>query len=165
MVSLEPLPLLEGLSLTYAYVDHDQAEPRVGRLVWTVESVSSEAGSRRAKVSLRWDDQAPVWCEVIADEGGVRTDGALDIKLPLNEDDEWRAEGEEYHLRRVLSLSSTGRALERDYEGCLEIGLSNEDTDSGRRWYAPGVGLVREDWTGESRNTSLVLVNARFPRR
>lgn len=165
MVTLEPLPLLEGLSLIYAYVDHDHSEPRVGRMVWTVESVSDEKGARLAKVSLRWDGRPALTCEVVASREGIRVDGALDIKLPLREDDEWRVENEEYPLRRVLSLSSTGRALERDYEGCLEIGLSNEDTDSGRRWYAPGVGLVREDWTGESRNTSLVLVHARFPRR
>jgi hypothetical protein len=164
VVTLDYAPLAKGLTLFYALVDHDAPEPRVRRLIWTVEEAGEASGARVARVSLRWDERPKILAEVRASAEGVWTDGALDLKLPPVENDEWRAEGDAHPLRRVLSLGSTGRGLERDYHGCLEVGLTNEDTDSGRRWYAPGVGLVREDWTGESRNSTLALIRFSAPR-
>lgn len=153
------VPIQKGLTLTYVFVDHGHAEPAVSRVVWSVE----ESSAGLAKVSIRVDAGPPAYSQVRVDAAGVWTDGLLDIKLPPREGDEWRVD-DAYPVRRVLSLDAVARALDKDYEGCLEIGLTNEDTDSGSRFYHPRVGLVREDWSGESRNTSLVLVGVRAGR-
>jgi hypothetical protein len=152
-LSTDYLPLEKGLTLTYVFVDHAHAQPDVTRVVWKVE----ELDGGLAKASIRVGSRPPVFSELRKDEAGVRVDGVLDLKLPLVEGAEWRGGAV---VRRVLSFDAVARALDRDYEGCLEVGLTNEDTDSGSRFYHPRVGLVREDWSGESRDTSLILISA-----
>lgn len=158
-------PLAKGLTLFYAYVDFNEAEPAVRRLKWKVEEVVEQGQAKKAVISTQWDAEAPKTHELKLDAQGVWNAAALEVKLPPQEGDEWTVEGDPYPMRRTLSLEAEAQAFDRTYEDCLEVGASNEDTDSCSRYYFPGIGLVREEWTGESRNSTLALVHCVIPRR
>lgn len=164
MTSPDYQPLLPGLALYYVQVDYDAEEPRVESLAWKVEEVRQRDGVVTARVSARRGLEDPRDYELRRDGRGLWLGKSLEIKLPPVLDESWRAEGDPYPLRRTLSLKARASAVAKDFEDCLEVGVSNEDTDSGNRWYAPGLGLVLERWSGESRNSVLSLVGWSLPR-
>lgn len=164
MTPLDYQPLLPGLTLYYAWIGYDALEPEVGRLVWKVEEVHEQGGVKTARVSTRRDEKPPQSHELRLDAQGLWSGRTLELKLPPVLDESWTAEDDAYPLRRVLSLEARAATAAKEFEGCLEIGLTNEDTDSGGRWYYPGLGLVLERWSGESRNTALSLIHWSLPR-
>lgn len=156
--------MIPGLTLYYAYVDRDRPQPEVGRLIWKVEESQESGRTTLARISSRWNEAAPKISELREDESGIWSGATLELKLPAVLDDSWTAEDDPYPLRRVLAVEARAATVVKDFEGCLEIGLTNEDTDSGSRFYYPGLGLVLERWTGESRNTILSLIHWTLPR-
>ncbi len=157
-------PLIPGLTLCYAHVDYSSREPEVSRLVWRVERVSRNGSGVRAQVKAQWGASPPRTHEVLADEKGIWVGKNLEIRLPPRLNDSWEVEEDDYYFRSVFSLKAKAGTMVRDFKGCLEIGFSNQDTDSGTRLYAPGIGLVREQRNGETFNSVLSLAHWEIPR-
>lgn len=157
-------PLHEGWTYYYASVNFGEVVPSVVRLERRIESVARQGDSTLARVSVREGLAPPRIEEVRLTPAGVWVDGLLEIKLPARENDEWNVE-DRHFLRRVLSLDAQTPGVSRKfyYEHCLEVGAGNTDTDSASKFYSPGLGLVREDWEGESRNETLVLLYIKKP--
>jgi hypothetical protein len=156
-------PLLPGLTLYYVHVGYDCLEPTVERFAWKVEEVREAGGVKTARVSTRRGAQPSKSHELRLDSQGLWLEKSLELKLPAVLGESWTAQGDAYPLRRVLALKARAAAVAKEFEGCLEVGLASEDTDSGSRWYSPGLGLVMERWSGENRNTVLSLVHWTLP--
>lgn len=157
-------PLIKGLTLIYAHVDYDSSQPEVSRMIWRVEDVAKNGGVKTARVSVRWGDSKPRLQELRADDQGVWAGKNLEIRLPPKLNDKWEVADDFYYARAVFSLKAKASAMSKDFENCLEVGFSNEDTDSGSRLYAPGIGLVREQRSGETYNSVLSLAHWEIPK-
>jgi hypothetical protein len=99
------------------------------------------------------------------DSNGAWVGKNLEIRFPTKLDDSWDVEDDQYYKRMVLSTKAKAGTIVKEFTGCLEVGFTNEDTDSGSRFYAPGFGLVREEWAGETENSVLSLADWRIPRQ
>lgn len=157
-------PLVAGLTLYYVHVDRDRPEPELGRLIWRIEEVQESGRVKSARIMRRWNEDPPKYSELRLDDRGLWAGTTLEVKLPIVLEDSWTALDDEYPVRRVLGVEARASTVVKDFEGCVEVGLTNEDTDSGSRFYAPGLGLVLERWSGESRNTILSLIHWKLPR-
>ena len=164
MDDLEHVPFLKGLTLYYAYLERDDAVPGLSQMVWRIEHVSGSGRDRTAAATRRWGDAAPVTQTLHQTPQGLFIDGILEIKYPVVEGDSWRVEGDAMPLRSILSVDAEALTMVKTFPGCLELGFTNEDTDSGSRLYAPGVGLVREQCSGEGNNGILSLIHWVVPR-
>lgn len=158
-------PLVAGAALYYVHVDYSQAEPEVTRMIWRVVSVTQDGDALRAQVTKQWGAAAPQAHELRVDGKGAWAGKNLEIRFPLKPGDSWDVADDPYYKRMILSTKAKAATIVKDFTGCLEVGFTNEDTDSGSRFYAPGLGLVREEWAGESENSVLSLADWRIPRQ
>ena len=156
-------PLVRGMALYYAYVDYSRSEPEVSRMVWRVEQTGRKDGALLARISTRWGAGAPSFHEARVDARGVFVAEKLELRLPPKAGDSWKVERDPYFLRVVNSVKAPASGINRDFKDCVEVGFTNEDTDSGSRFYAPAIGLVRETWLGETYNSVLALAHWEIP--
>lgn len=161
---LDYVPFIKGLTLHYAYLEREDAVPGLSQMVWKIEKVSGSGHDRTAVASRRWGDAEPATQTLHQTPQGLFIDGILEIKYPVALGDSWRIEGDAMPLRSVLSTDAEGLTMVKTFPDCLEIGFTNEDTDSGSRLYAPGLGLVREQCSGEGNNSILSLIHWVVPR-
>ncbi|UPT75386.1 MAG: hypothetical protein M0D55_06775 [Elusimicrobiota bacterium] len=156
-------PLIAGATLYYVHVDYSQSEPEVTRMILRVVSAAQDGDTLRAQVTKQWGAAAPQTQELRVDGKGAWAGKNLEIRFPPKLGDAWDAADDPYYKRMILSTKAKARTIVKDFTDCLEVGFTNEDTDSGSRFYAPGLGLVREEWAGESRNSVLSLADWRIP--
>ena len=158
-------PLIAGSALYYVHVDYSTAEPTVTRMIRRVVSVTQDGDVLRAQITKQWGAAAPQAHELRVDSKGAWVGKNLEIRFPIKLDDSWDVENDQYYKRMVFSKKAKAGTITKEFTGCLEVGFTNEDTDSGSRFYAPGFGLVREEWTGETENSVLSLADWRIPRQ
>ena len=156
-------PLIAGAALYYVHVDYSQSEPEVTRMILRVVSAAQDGDALRAQVTKQWGAATPQTQELRVDGKGAWADKNLEIRFPPKLGDAWDAADDPYYKRMILSMKAKAGTIVKDFTDCLEVGFTNEDTDSGSRFYAPGLGLVREEWAGESRNSVLSLADWRIP--
>jgi hypothetical protein len=133
------LPLKPGMRLDYAVrragetrtlvVEHSAGE-RGGvrvRRTWTSEDGSVETDASRG--------------ERRAD--GVYVDGELALPLPVRPGAAWSLPPRSF---RAADLDAAAETPAGRFSGCLRVDymIGGGDGGCGERWYAPGVGLVRE---------------------
>lgn len=111
-----------------------------------VSSVTNAAGRTVAKCSRTtlWNEELPTVeeYEVVKDADGIRRDGVIELKFPLQKGTEWIISPRRYTIEALDAEVST---LAGRFTGCLRVAylIAEGDGGSGERWYAPGVGLVK----------------------
>lgn len=112
-----------------------------------------DTGSRDIEIVKRIDD---------IDHQGIFEGGRLLLPLPLKIGYSWA----EYPLQfTVDSFDATTVVPAGEFRHCLYIKylIAGGDAGWGRRFYAPGIGLVREDYSGEASGWSRILINHNVP--
>lgn len=146
------LPLEPGLRLEYAL---SRAQ---GRETLVVEHSSGPDGGVCVRRTWRASDGKKETETSRAErrEGGVYFDGELVLPLPVRVGAAWARPPREY---RVEDLDASAETPAGRFAGCLRVGylIAAGDGGSGERFYAPGLGLVRETCADESDPFELVL--------
>jgi hypothetical protein len=162
----ELFPIVPGSACYYAFVDYNPSEPEVTRAIRRVLSAAPfppDGEGLVATMSWQWGAREPLSVQLRATKAGVWVDGSEELRFPVRPGQSWEADDDPYPNRTVLGVGLHVWTPDRAYDGCVEIGFTNESTDSGSRFYAPGVGLVKELWTGENFNSVLILVSTKGP--
>lgn len=81
----------------------------------------------------------------------------IEIPIPLFKDKRW---SDDKYENRVIGFSSTVKIGNKTYTNCLKI-LGNSKTETGKteRYYADGIGLIKEVIKTEDKTDILTLVN------
>ncbi|MEF3281046.1 MAG: hypothetical protein K6357_08810 [Elusimicrobiota bacterium] len=82
----------------------------------------------------------------------------FEIPIPLFKDKRWSENGNE---NRVIGFSSRVQTSNNVYENCLKIltHLKSSEFNKIERYYAPGIGLVKEVIKSEDKTDIITLVN------
>ena len=96
--------------------------------------------------------------EVVEDASSVRVDGVVELPEPPVLGAAWEAAGDSC---RIAALDAFVEVPGGRFRGCLRVAylISGGDAGSGERYYAPGVGLVREVRSDEADPFERVLVS------
>ncbi len=148
-------PLLPGLVLAY----RTKSLEGQGRLKIEVLSLEAAGGLLRAKCRRTSALAGRVKVsefEVVQDERGVHADGGLDLPLPPDVGRRWSRGAASYAVEADDAVTTVPAGT---YRGCLRVAyrLAGGDAGGGERFYAPGVGLVRELCTDETDPFELAL--------
>ncbi|MBI2362562.1 MAG: hypothetical protein HYV15_04185 [Elusimicrobia bacterium] len=147
-------PVAAGMFWTY------EAVSARGRRVVRVEIVAAEAsgGVTRAAGRSRVDDGAWLEFSVVAGPDAVRVEGVVELPLPPVVGAVWTAGGDSL---RIASDRAAARTPAGRFTGCLrvEVLLSGGDAGSAERYYAPGLGLVRESVSEEGDPSDKALLS------
>ena len=83
--------------------------------------------------------------------------------IPLTDGEKWSHEGSSWCT--VMSLLASVRVPAGEFTHCLQVRSASggDDVASYDRYYALGVGLVREDYSNEARAWSLKLISHNIP--
>ncbi|OGS37264.1 MAG: hypothetical protein A2506_04025 [Elusimicrobia bacterium RIFOXYD12_FULL_66_9] len=152
------LPLVPGLHLEYAL---SRAQ---GRETLVVEHSAGPDGSVNVRRTWRTtegkEESETSRAERRAD--GVYFDGELVLPLPPRAGVSWARPPREY---RVEETSASAETPAGRFTGCLHVVylIAAGDGGSGERFYAPGLGLVRETCADESDPFELVLTSSSRP--
>src|SRR5437763_1567826 len=114
------------------------------RSSWTQ---GSDTGSRKFKIVRR--------------ENGIYEGYALLLPLPLEIGYSWSGD----YLYTVDSFDATTVVPAGEFRNCLLITylIAGGDAGWGRRYYAPGIGLIREDHSDEASPWSRILTSHNVP--
>lgn len=146
------LPLEPGLRLEYAL------SRALGRETLVVEHAAAAGGAvnvrRTWRTSEGKEESETSRAERRAD--GVYYDGELVLPLPARAGASWARPPREY---RVEELGASAETPAGRFSGCLRVGylIAAGDGGCGERFYAPGLGLVRETCADEADPFELVL--------
>lgn len=157
----EFFPLIKGRALEYDLADGDGR----GILITEFGEVTRGSGVWRAKVRqlIQRGDDAPEGFDYVVtkDAGQVVTSAwGLELKLPLRKGQAWRRGPADF----VVETLSARKAVPcGDFKGCLELSflIASGDAGGGRRFYAPGVGLIYASSTDEADPFELSLSRIR----
>lgn len=164
MPELDYFPFIAGLKLYYASVSYSAMVPSVVRLFRTVASVARDDGGTTAVITDQWGADPAKSYPLRLDAAGLWDSRTLLFPLPLKVGASWEADAVRFPMCSVASLKAKASTLWGDYANCLQVDFGDEDTGSGSRFYAPGVGLVREQFGGEGDPWALVLLDVQMPR-
>lgn len=147
-------PVAAGMFWTY-----ESASSR-GRRVVRVEIASAETsgGVTRAAGRSRVGDGAWLEFSVVAGPDAVRVEGVVELLLPPVVGASWTAGGDRL---RIASDRAVVRTPAGRFTDCLkvEVLLSGGDAGSAERYYAPGLGLVRESVSEEGDPSDKALLS------
>ena len=87
---------------------------------------------------------------------GIVTGGRKEFPLPPEAGKKWT---ESPDFCRIQSLDGTCETPAGKFDGCMKVStlIAEGDGGSAERWYAPGTGLVREEYNAEDKQCSLIL--------
>lgn len=147
-------PLKTGLFWTYESLTSQ------GRRLLRVEIVSAltTRGVTRASGRSRVDTNPWLGFIVVAEAGAVRVDGLLELPVPPAVGAAWEAGGDALRIAAADAVVDTPAGR---FENCLRVVvlIAGGDAGSGERFYAPGLGLVREVLSDESEPSEKSLVS------
>ncbi|MBI3297350.1 MAG: hypothetical protein HYZ75_04240 [Elusimicrobia bacterium] len=147
-------PLEAGRFWTY------EVETPRGRKVIRVEVVSAEsfAGSTRAACRSRVDERPWLDFSVVADASSVRVEGVVELPEPPAVGASWATANEALRIADDDAVVETPAGR---FEGCLRVVvlIAGGDAGSGERFYAPGLGLVREALSDEAEPSEKSLLS------
>lgn len=155
MTPLDFLPLEPGLRLEYSL---SRAQ---GRETLVVEHSAGEGGGvcvRRRWRTVEGKEESET-SRAERREDGVYFDGEKVLPLPARVGTVWSRPPREY---RVSDLKAAAQTPAGCFTGCLRVVylIAAGDGGSGERFYAPGLGLVRETCADESDPFELVLTSS-----
>ncbi len=138
----EHFPLKPGLTLEYS-IRSAQGE---GRIVFNVLTTAKEGNVVRAQCrrTTSWEGEDRHYdYEVREDSTGVFSGKTKEFPLPLAVGLDWGAPPRNY---RVAALDAEVSVPGGTFKNCLRITylIAGGDAGSGERFYAPGVGYVKE---------------------
>ena len=149
------LPLEPGLRLEYSL---SRAQ---GRETLVVEHSAGQGGAVNVRRSWRTSEGQEQSATSRAErrEGGVYLDGELLLPLPARKGLSWARPPREY---RMEDLDAPAETPAGRFTGCLRVGylIAGGDGGCGERFYAPGLGLVRETCADEADPFELVLTSS-----
>lgn len=150
----EYFPVAAGMFWTY-----ESDSPR-GRRTVRVEIVSAEesGGVTRAAGRSRVDEGGWLEFSVVVGPDAVRVEGVVELPLPPVVGASWTAGGDSL---RIASDRAVVRTPAGRFTDCLkvEVLLSGGDAGSAERFYAPGLGLVRESVSEEGEPSDKALLS------
>ena len=137
-------PVAAGMFWTY------EADSSRGRRTVRVEVVSAEESGGVTRAAGRSRVGTGSWLEfsVVVGPDAVRVEGVVEFPLPPVVGASWAAGGD---LLRIASDRAVVSTPAGRFTGCLkvEVLLAGGDAGSAERFYAPGLGLVRESISEE----------------
>jgi len=92
----------------------------------------------------------------VVSQNGIVTGGRKEFPLPPKKGCAWN---ESPDICEITSISEKVRVGAGDFEGCMKVETKISGGDGGRsaRYYAPGTGLVLEEYYGEDATMRLTL--------
>ncbi|HVE12527.1 MAG TPA: hypothetical protein VNI01_03965 [Elusimicrobiota bacterium] len=171
-VTREPdfFPLSAGLRLDYQLTSTEFAGTESVRVV--IESVDAFRDDARARVLLtrsRGGTESQVRYAVrrgrreIVSEGGVLGLARREFPLPALVGKTWVEEPDRHE---IASREASIAVPAGNFKNCLRVNvfLAGGDAGSAIRYYAPGVGYVYEEYSGEAWGARVQLIAFEFPR-
>jgi len=158
-------PIKQGRKLVYEYTTSESDGKDTVVVEFTGTSLSADGETATARVTVESKSAIkPVVFNVAKKAGGVFSydfiggENRKDFPFPLSIGAKWQSEaGDE----QVVSFSSRIKVPAGNFYNCLKVSvaLGGGDAGSASRFYAPGVGLVYENVSGEGVNSRLKLVS------
>jgi TIR domain len=138
--------------------------------IWPSPVSDFKQPTTRAKCRNRWvkydeaeiRDQGVREFEVVKREDGFFEGRRLILPMPISIGTSWS----EYNLScAITSLTATTKGPAGTFDNCLQVSYSiaGGDAGSGYRLYAPGVGLIREDYGDEASPWMRILTKTSIP--
>lgn len=154
--AVDYFPLVAGRTLHYE-VDRGGEVGRLAVEVLAVEQALGVTTARCRATETRSGDARVSEFEVVKDSSWVRVDGRQEFPLPPRPGVRWDAPP---LACEVAGLDADVEVPAGAFAGCLKVSylVAGGDAGCGDRYYAPGVGLVREDCSEESDPFELRLV-------
>lgn len=154
-------PLIPGLRLDYITKNAEGS----GLMRVEVLSVARRGGVLRGRCRRVTEWEGEVETEeyaVLKRSTGVYSGPEKEFPLPAAVGRKWRRYPNEY---RVESLKAVTTVPAGTFRNCLRVGylIAGGDAGGGERYYAPGVGFVRELRSDESDPYEFLLKCARIP--
>lgn len=158
-------PLKKGLRLEYDYQSNEFSAP--ARVVVTVLRVTGKGASAsavaRMTTVLKGQETSTEYkiaktTKNINTFDGIIVGGRLELQLPPKPGLKWRDQCE---LCEIKSVSEKVKTPAGSFSGCVRVD-SKIDLEGGgqaRRYYAPGVGYVLEDYCTEDIQAQVRLVS------
>lgn len=145
-------PLVPGAALTYR-----RRAPGAEEAALRVETLRVRRASGRVEADCRAGGREFL---VVADDKEVRAGGEIEFVLPALPGRAWSRPPRDYRIEGLDGSADTPAGL---FERCLVVGYETAGGDGGwgRRYYAPGVGLVLETCAGEDDSFELALTEKR----
>ncbi|MBI3552615.1 MAG: hypothetical protein HY077_08850 [Elusimicrobia bacterium] len=148
MAARDYYPLRPGLVLNY------RTRNASGSGLMTVEVVkvgrSGAIFNARCRRTTKWGaEKSQEEYEVLKDSTGVYIGSAPEFPLPPRVGRTWDLYPKEY---RIEDVAATAKVPAGTFRNCLKISylIGGGDGGFGERWYAPGVGFVRETCDDET---------------
>ena len=163
-------PLLSGLKLTY---NHTSTEFDVVELVEVVfqdvQAFRTDCLARAVISRTRMGQTKTETYSVkksakeVFSENGPIGWGRLEYLLPALPGKEWIEEPDKHVIASIDERIETPSGV---YMKCLRVNsfLGGGDAGSAIRYYAPGVGYVYEEYSGESEGARIVLTSFQMPK-
>ncbi len=141
-------PVKPGLVLQY------RTKNASGEGVLTIEVLTvgtyGDIVTARCLRTTKWGrEKSAQEYDVLKDGTGVYTDNAPEFPMPPRVGRKWDRYPNAYEIEDDEAVTTVPAGTFRD---CLKITylIAGGDAGSGERYYAPGIGLVRENCTDES---------------
>ncbi len=154
-------PLVKGSTLEY----RSRNAESTGLIKVEVLEVAERQNVTRAlcRRSTVWGSRLNVSeYTVVRDRTGVYAEKERELPLPIALGRKWRHYPNEY---RVAALDAITSVPAGTFRGCLKVSylIGGGDAGVGERYYAPGVGLVRENCMDEADPFEIELVRKTGP--
>jgi len=133
------------------YIDLLEVRKKTGRVVAQARMIFELRDSHTTEYTITRDAK---W---LTSADGVITGGRREFPLPVKEGAKWN----EYpDASEVVSLSDKVSIKAGKFAGCMKIVTLLAGGDAGKsvRYYAPGVGYILEEYTGEDKTCELELL-------
>jgi len=165
MPSKDYFPLKKGLRLEYAYESNEFSAP--ARVVLTILRVSGKGAAlsavARMTTALKGQETSTEYkiaktAKNVNTFDGIIVGGRLELQLPPTPGLKWRDQCELCEIKSVNEKVKTPAGV---FTGCVRVD-SKIDLEGGghaRRYYAPGVGYVMEEYCTDDIQAHVRLVS------
>ena len=163
-------PLLEGLRLTYHHTSTEFEEVETAEILFTdIRAFRDDCLAKAVLTRTRMGGSVTKEYEVrksareVFSASGVLGCARLEYPLPALPGKEWDTSPDRH---RIASIDETIAVPAGKFRGCLRVNtyLAGGDAGSAIRYYAPGVGYVYEEVSGETAGARVCLVSIQLPK-
>jgi len=154
-------PLEQGTRCVYKYHSSEFDGPAV--VLITVIKAGKAGPNVRMTTEVKGDCADSEYtihktAKAVISEDGIVFGGRTEFPLPAAVGKHWMESGDR---SEIVSLSDKVSVKAGKFSGCMKVETKIEDSGTALRWYAPDVGLVREEYNGSNLRATVELVEFR----
>ena len=163
-MAAEYFPLKEGTRFEYKYKSTEFAG--IAKVFIDIVKVVKKPGKTVAQAEMIFElrdthtDEYTITRDAkwLTTADGVMVGGRREFPLPPKEGASWN---ESPDVNEIVSLSDKVSIKAGKFQNCMKIVTRLAGGDAGKsvRYYAPGVGYILEEYTGEDKTCELELVS------